>query len=176
MMITNPMHRANKVDLDVITNPQLKRPDRLNLMIDMLNEVAEGRWRKGAANTPEALQADVPTCQITFDLSEWQHDDAECGFTACAIGHACMDKRFNDLGLTNQGGGGKTCSVVQGGPPYYGGFYAWAALEEFFGISDRDLWFLFADDEYPPKATPSLVAQRIELYLRRLIEDVQRDQ
>lgn len=160
--LAQPLQRACKIDLDVPLNPSLKRVNHLNLMIEMLNEVADGRWRKGAANTPVELQVDIPTCQITFDLGEWQHDD-ECGFTACAIGHACLDKRFNDLGLVNQGG-----------VPHYGGAYSWGALEEFFGIPEVDLWFLFAEDEYPPGATPHLVAQRIELYLRRLKAAVDR--
>ena len=167
---------ANRVTLDEVTYSWLVKANRLNLMIDMLNEVAVDMWRPTSEEQrPAGLkEGEVPA----FDLTDWQ-SPSDCGFSACAIGHACLDKRFNDLGLK---------SPIGLMTPMYQGVQSWDALQEFFGIAPDDLYFLFDIDEYQssrkqPSAWakpneyfspgPSIVAQRIELFLRRLKDNLE---
>ena len=48
MTIKNTLPRGQRihnVELDTITHPFLVKPNRLNMMIDLLNEVMEGEWQ-----------------------------------------------------------------------------------------------------------------------------------
>ena len=166
---------ANRVTLDEVTYSWLVKANRLNLMIDMLNEVAVDMWRPTSEEQrPAGLkEGEVPA----FDLTDCQ-SPSDCGFSACAIGYACLDKRFNDLGLKS--------SLMGLMTPMYQGVQSWDALQEFFGIASDDLYFLFSIDEYQSSRKqegsspneyfspgPSIVAQRIELFLRRLKDNLE---
>lgn len=178
--VHNPLHgqNAQRVPLDTDRFPHLEKVDRLNLMIDLLNEVTDGVWRPAVNATIDWI-TEVDGKEITFDLRDWQveeHKDGEhCGYSACAVGHACLDSRFKWLGLT-----------FVFGTPTYMGMASWSAVGGFFGVSPECASFLFSNDDYqqpfsfkePNKRypdihpTPSLVAQRIELFLRRVKDDL----
>jgi hypothetical protein len=82
----------------------------------MLTEVITKQWapdREAISVTPE------------FNLSWWGIEDkyADCGYSACACGHAGLDPRFIEQGLT-----------MRDNTMYYKTFQDWTAVREFFGI------------------------------------------
>ena len=101
-----------------------------------------------------------------FDLSTWINDKADCGTAACAVGCAMLSPEFQALGLKT----GKMPSL--GGRmqpvPKYKGALNWAAVEKFFGVSNKDAEHLFSDYEYPDEdftPTPKQVAKRIRKFV-----------
>ena len=163
---------------------------RLQLMVTMLKEVRDGVWNPGpmtverlgwlpTAMAPTTIpepgsEPVVEDVVLTFDLEQWvapHSDGASCGYSACAVGHACMDPRFRELGL-NWGGNG----------PYYDGITSWGAVCHLFDIGRPTARFLFSDVSYlygddaneywslgawhKSGATPQMVINRIELMLQ----------
>lgn len=72
--------------------------------------------------------------------------DHSCGTVACAIGHACLDPRFNALGL-------KMCLY---GYPETEGATGWVAVDEFFGLQGSEAHHLFDPDFYPNEINTTL--------------------
>lgn len=66
----------------------------------------------------------------------------DCGFAACALGHAAMDPVFMHMGL----------ELIVRSDVYseitYGGRTAFGAAENFFEITDKEAYFLFNPEEY----------------------------
>lgn len=121
---------------------------RLNLMITMLEEVLAGTWKITSKKLLTDLEgADLILDNVEFHLRTWGgwNDKGEtpnhCGFTACAVGHATLDCRFNKLGLKNDG---------DDFDPEYSGESGWDAVEKFFGIKDITCEWLFMEGRFPP--------------------------
>lgn len=82
---------------------------RLQLMVTMLREVVAGTWHPTVMPPEDAEYGDygqepesISEVFTHWDLRSWLSTDGspkECGFTACAVGHACLDRRFVDQGL-----------------------------------------------------------------------------
>ena len=152
---------------------------RLEMMRVMLLRIAAGSWEptpvlvgdelKWGGYTPDAL-VDIKK----FDLGYWVLNDGTtktengnvCGFSACAVGHACFDEEFRKLGWK-----------WIGSTPTYSGEVAWDAVLKFFEISDGTDELMFMDDAYPYDereddaypydereydVTPKMVADRIQ--------------
>lgn len=101
--------------------------------------------RKNAAN-PKGVK---------FDLDAWaMYDDRKsqvlskgpiplnCNTTACAVGLAAISGLFKEEGLGYVAGAG---TII----PTYGRESAWEAVNSFFGLTENQAGYLFADVYYP---------------------------
>lgn len=150
--------------------------ERLKLMVTMLREVEAGTWKPAAVEFLEEKDGytTIPAeesqkIRSFFDLSTWLSTDGDartCGYSACAIGHACLDQRFIDQGLT----------LVRMGYPQlleqdeHGHYYSssWAAVTAFFDFEEEGQAAFFFDPDHYPKGDirPGQVADRIEQWLK----------
>jgi|SRR5579872_697648 len=125
---------------------------RLELMVTMLTEVVLDKW------TPDQKAMVVFTGNSSnkpsFNLSYWGQDD--CGYSACACGHAGLDPRFIEQGLT-----------MRNNTIYYKDFRDWRAVEEFFGVNSAvaELLFMKNSGKDIGYFTQSHVIRRILLLL-----------
>lgn len=127
--------------------------ERLTLMATMLDEVANHTWRP-TSNAFAELQRAIPIpFDIHFDMMDWGDFDQDCGYCACAIGHALLDQRFESQGLY-------ALSIDNMCPAYKEEKWAWQAIQEFFDISETAAVRLFGTQEYEDP-TPAKVAERI---------------
>lgn len=97
-----------------------------------------------------------PEGEVGFDLSSWH-----CGTTACAVGHACLNPKFQEQGLK------LVPSRSDGFIPSYAGNTGWEAVRSFFGLGAEEDDYLFFAWEYPKgsQTTAAEVADRIEDFL-----------
>lgn len=143
--------------------------ERLLLLLDLLTEVrhapkADRVFNLGAwVLTPEALS---DLTQGAFDRATLEASGARrlpegfCGTVACAVGHACLDPRFNAQGLWltstvplpnyTMDAAGTLCPE----PVYLAGdggheYLAWAAVEQFFDLGYEEAAWLFRGGHYP---------------------------
>lgn len=141
--------------------------ERLELMVTMLKELEAGTWKPtGTTLGHLPLARLVPEGGVEFNLNVWADTtdpDHACGFAACAIGHACMDARFNELGL---------CLFWREGtktPIYLADQEEWKAVHEFFDLGPELAWPLFDPNRYTydERRDPAAVRARIETLLLR---------
>lgn len=104
--------------------------ERLEMIRVMLERVVAGSWVPGTNAMIEAVNLDT-----------WREEQDGCGYTACAVGHACFDQAFNQLGLHWAGRG----------VPAFGDHIGWAAVDAFFDIGRAVSYSLFAPDDYSKK-------------------------
>lgn len=140
--------------------------ERLELMSTMLGELIAGQWKTCLASaTIEGLQ--VSDDDVDFDLWFWVvAGGKDCGFSACAVGHAMLDERFYALGLG-----------MVGKEPFYRwngvGYTGWDAVEKFFEISGDTSSSLFSNSYYYDsqtgdiydRVTPDMVKWRVDKLL-----------
>lgn len=112
-----------------------------------------------------------------FDLSSWRdnnptgdHLSEKCGYTACAVGHACEIPSFKQAGLKlgfdpKYKDDGQLTPLFRSASKW---FKAWEAVEKFFGIDFSTAAWLFTDDYYLKgiKTTPKEVAERIRKFVQ----------
>lgn len=137
---------------------------RLALMGQMLVEVISGKWKGGPQvaewNKEHSFK---PNKQVLFDIGDWVSSNSfgpanACGTTACAVGHACLDQRFNEMGLHIEIGEAK---------PIFKNKENWDAVEKFFGIENETAEMLFMDYHYDTTdVTPAQVLERVVLLLQ----------
>lgn len=140
--------------------------ENLKLMQTMLTEIAAGTWK--ISSHAVYVGQDVEG-SIKFDLWSWvENRNDDCGFSACAIGHATMDKRFTDLGWWLDVHSPKYENPVNGDM-----FGCWDAVETFFGIEYYTAQLLFMNMKYMDGAgspinhvTPDMVNARIETLIQ----------
>jgi hypothetical protein len=145
--------------------------ERLRLMSQMLGEVVGGTWKPTAKVKP-MLRAMPIEGNLSFELRSWFGLTPDyCGYSACAVGHACLDERFNQLGLV----------FGDFGPAYVGPNgeeYApdWEGVCEFFGLDTQTAEHVFSDSSYweigvwvewkrdgsRPPVLPSQVKERVD--------------
>ena len=161
---------------------------RLDLMSTMLGEVIAGTWvstntvaRKKSllAGVHYGLAPAIDDKQTRFNLALWadnelsinyeeqtKNDEGEphCGFSACAVGHAMLDKRFNKLGLK--------AFVQKDGSmrPSYEDSDEWMAVREFFKIDDITATTIFSPMCYPESLTPMSLATQVKRRVDKLLE------
>lgn len=137
---------------------------RLQLMVELLKEmeVAIPVFEvTGMACDDDDEDEEVEVTRVieAFDLDDWTNaigqycdsDRPDCGYSACAVGHAMFDHRFNALGLVNHKGA-----------PSYQGETDWDAVEKFFDISGSTAWKLFSPNSYDEDVTPKDVAAQVQ--------------
>lgn len=103
--------------------------ERLEMMRVLMERVAAQSW-----------QPLIPAGIGGIDLASWKGHSPHCGFTACAVGHACFDEHFNQLGLK-----------WAGSFPSFNGMEAWESVEKFFEIDEALSVLLFLDNGYTEK-------------------------
>lgn len=131
--------------------------DRLLLAEKMLREVHTKTWKVTSKAMLQAKDSDKDFGKKgVFCLDTWVNEPTlvpgagkDCGFSACAVGHMCLDSRFNEQGLVMDLNWGR-----EGGPEYVledGGSYnphSWDAVQMFFDISHEQAIYLFHRDQY----------------------------
>lgn len=126
--------------------------ERIALMVTMLAESVAGEWMPAARH----MRMNAVPKTVGFNLTSWAGTRNGCGFSACAIGHATLDTRFNALGFT----------VGWNLSPKFGTYTNWGAVEKFLEIKESTAYRLFSVSQYPDGAhtNQSQVIQRL-LYL-----------
>ena len=132
---------------------RLKR-DRLILMSALMSEVQTGKWQGQVAGGPLAHGSEVKP-SVTFDLKTWLRESDQkvtasgvsCGYSACSVGHACVDERFNALGLSFEVDKWRDLSGI-GSVPTFKRQRGWGAVEDFFGIEPRLALYFFEHTSY----------------------------
>lgn len=111
--------------------------ERLQKLVDLLKQVPQ-----------ENL--DLTNWGSAFDevtVKPTMKENLECGYSACAIGWACIDKEFNEEGLTyNISDEGITPATLDSDGEFY--LYGWPAIRKFFDLPEEISLHLFADWEY----------------------------
>ena len=146
---------------------------RLQLMADLLKEMTVEIPVHEFVNTitPWGEKPQEVTSLIeAFSLDDWTDVGGarpSCGYSACAVGHAMLDVRFNALGLYHMDG-----------VPGYNGTTNWEAVRTFFDISEETAELLFAPSTYDTAydevegiedvstATPADVLERVMYLLK----------
>jgi hypothetical protein len=150
------------------TRAKTMHRQRLQLMCTLLAEVEAGTWEPTGTRPDGTPLPHRWRPEHLFDLNEWLIlVRPDCGFSACAIGHACLDRRFNAEGLFMQFGASELHSM----PPSYQHdgqqLLTWGAVMTFFGLTQWQTFHLFDGDKYPTTehTNPAAVRQRIEALL-----------
>ena len=95
----------------------------------------------------------------TFDMCVWRYD-TECGAVACAVGHACTIPEFKRAGLSiRQNRYGEWY-------PSYRGKKVVMSVCAFFGLTENEEMYLFANAEDDYDTTPKQVAKRIRRFVK----------
>lgn len=139
---------------------------RLKLMVKMLSEVEAGTWKLPKKSVIAGIDS-MPSYREEehknqFDLSFWSFGTKalECGFTACAVGHACFDKRFNKQGL----------EFDWSDTPTFDGSSSWVAVEKFFEIRKTTAIILFSGGEYPEHLKGNALVVQVRRRIEKLLE------
>lgn len=102
-----------------------------------------------------------------FDMGDWmvgRVTDIDCGYTACAIGHAGLDPWFQVRGFEIAPSFAKnqsTPSYTKDGHEHRG-FYA---VMEYFGINLEEAEYLFGRGAYAHDVKPEEVGERVRKYV-----------
>jgi hypothetical protein len=145
--------------------------ERLELLSTMLGEVIAGQWRITRISGDLAYWGQDLKIErngtLDFKMRTWL-GYRDCGFSACAIGHACLDERFNQLGFMFCGD--NPLFSVSERVEHFG----WTAVTKFFEIDQQIADWLFSmyayfepgvtwsGDDSVPQASPQQVKERID--------------
>lgn len=151
--------------------------ENLQLMSTMLGEVIDGTW-KGTPVDHKLVLGPLkmfPENVKHFNLENWvemetNEQGKNCGYSACAVGHACFDPRFQALGLSMKPGHETPMFFDKG---VY--FHQWGAVSTLFGISIDQARVLFLERSYDGYTKhgvkPGQVKSRIDELLHIGIEE-----
>lgn len=142
--------------------------ERLQLLIALLAEVSARKWKPSAPVNYTGAELALAG-RHRFDITKWfgfkdsvelmdEKQPTHCGYTACAVGHACLDSRFTTQGLT----------MFKDMPSYEtskGRCTGWRAVQDFFGISREEAEYLFHDSHYTGSKGPAAVANRLRGFI-----------
>lgn len=139
--------------------------ERLALMAKLLFEVATNTWKGGPQVAVWNKEFDFKKDRkVKFNLDDWithryRNKPRDCGTVACAVGHACLDPRFNAMGLTIN---------IDDKRPLFGGLSNWPAVQKFFDIEEETAEMLFQEYSYEGRdVNPSQVLERIVMLLEK---------
>lgn len=150
--------------------------ENLQLMSTMLGEVIDGTWK----GTPVGHKLELGPLKLFpenvkhFNLENWvemetNEQGKNCGYSACAVGHACFDPRFQALGLS------MTATEDGAGKPQYLGCSHWPAVSALFGVNVDQARVLFLERSYDGYTKhgvkPGQVKSRIDELLHIGIEE-----
>ena len=117
---------------------------RLEMMKQMMGRVVAGSWEP-VLTLPrnERFISEVTKITVTsVDLKSWSdhktgRPNNTCGFSACAVGHACFDEEFRKLGWE-----------WDGAQPKFGSETGIEASATFFDITKHQAKRLFMPESY----------------------------
>ncbi|WP_040262721.1 hypothetical protein [Pseudomonas massiliensis] len=116
--------------------------ERLALLLDMLDELAAGRWqvsRKGYTGFGYRRPSFLPDVWVTAM-------DDPLGHAACAIGYACLDARFEGLYLN----GLEPCTRAAPSARAHARLATgWDAVCSYFGLDEATARRLFSAEQSP---------------------------
>lgn len=139
---------------------------RLKLMVKMLSEVEAGTWKLPKKTVIDGIDPiskhDAPEHTNQFDLAFWTYATKEvsCGFTACAVGHACLDRRFNKLGL----------ELGSSDEPRFLNRSSWDAVNQFFEIGSATSTILFVETRYSNHLKGNALVVQVRRRIEKLLE------
>lgn len=147
--------------------------ENLQLMSTMLGEVIDGTW----SGTPVAHKINFGPVKLfperveSFNLESWV-DQTECGYSACAVGHACYDRRFQALGLAFNPAMDVPVLITKS--MAIEGYMTkqstrWDAVSELFGISVETGKTLFLDDYYSGYVRYGVSPKRVKARVEELL-------
>ena len=140
--------------------------ERLKLMVKMLSEVEAGTWKLPRKTVIDGIDPiskhDAPDHTNQFDLAFWTYATKEvsCGFTACAVGHACLDSRFNKLGF----------ELGSSDEPRFLNRSSWDAVNQFFEISSSTSTILFTESHYSDHLKGNALVVQVRRRIEKLLE------
>lgn len=140
--------------------------ERLNLMVTMLQEVVDGIWKPTNLIAVEfsSWEDDEDKNRRAFELEHWVKKSSKpCGYSACAVGHALLDKRFAGQGLTPSNDG---CEIY---PKYEGETYL-DGVASFFGVEEDIAHNLFIPGEYSEHLKDKALATQVMRRIKKLLE------
>lgn len=139
---------------------------RLQLLVTMLNEVLAGSWKPAKIKLDLSDKIFEPKDQ-QFDLHRWFEPTpkVDCGFTACAMGHAGLDSRFRKMGL-------KLNRDTSGFDMFYNDLEGFDAVNAFFNFDDDDqiAFILFLASSYPQHLKGDALIIQVIRRIEKLIE------
>ena len=91
-----------------------------------------------------------------------------CGTTGCAVGWACALPEFNKQGLIwdDYGPLFESNDLVEEWDDATPTYIGWDAVDKFFDITLYQSNYLFSDIRYDDNATPTMVADRIDNFIK----------
>lgn len=115
--------------------------ERIEMLRVMLERVVHGSWHMTQDHIQLRKDMEVGKHMDievgAFDLKHWRMQ-TDCGYAACAIGHACFDPVFNGLGFK-----------WTFGQPKFKSDTGWDAVDRFFGFEQyKTSRILFQYDSY----------------------------
>lgn len=141
---------------------------RLKLMVKMLSEVEAGTWKAPSLSKVILIDHELVNYQQSkFNLSTWasKAPKIECGFTACAVGHACLDSRFNKLGLSFNNN--YSAPLFDDGAEYES---SWDAVNKFFEITNNTSTILFVETQYSDHLKGNALVVQVRRRIEKLLE------
>ncbi len=145
--------------------------ERLEMMRVMMERVVAGSWEPDQSIFAEVYRpTSLPLEVNKVNLHSWREPSSTqnvCGYSACAVGHACFDEEFRKLGMR-----------WVGSAPYFGDKGGWDGVRAFFEVDKRTSELLFGSFGYDhaarrkyeqlPVATreAKMVADRIESLIK----------
>lgn len=112
----------------------------------------------------------------SLDMETWSN---ECGTSACAVGWSCMDKKFQEQGLSLEKRERSFIGLESVMVPFYKGISGWEAVEDFFDLDSTQSGVLFDmmaydngtrevvlnGDDLVTNITPQDVIKRIQIVI-----------
>lgn len=121
-----------------------------------------GVFARTASPNEEYIQLN-PKSEAAKTLGDTYVPVKQCGFAACACGHAGLDKWFRQRGFKVE------LSVIDGNyyqELTYKGEIGFEAAQAFFGLSEQEAEHLFMDRNAKTQNTRSAVAARIREFVK----------
>lgn len=123
--------------------------ERLQHLITVLRQVEEQEKQRSSEQSQLIMSSWYRPKDVAYEdfltvaqLNQEQASSPTCGFAACALGWAALDKTFQEQGL-------KPAFAPLGYYiPTYGDFYGYRAAQAFFVLSERWADFLFDPSTY----------------------------
>lgn len=156
---------------------------RLLILADFLESIPEkftfdlsswghdaGPLGVGDSNYQRMQEILTPEHNVTKNEAEFLFVD--CGFTACAVGHACLSHKLRSEGLTYLLDPDRPHDISAiSMEPYFEGYYGWEAVRKFFEISDDTADYFFSDGEYVSPIEGNITAKDVAARIRETVAE-----
>lgn len=143
--------------------------ERLNTLLTIAQEIKAGTWMPSMEKDGASWWIDHNGLEHSFSINDWgcpieDSDNPMCGFTACIIGHAALDRRCPWVAVANKDG--DPHSMMLDFPLAGYGVEASRTLSELLDIDTDQTHHLF----YPHRYNEVDTADVLDEAIRRLKE------